>query len=124
MRANEPIALYDGRVERGHQNRTSHGRFGVSGTHNPKLRARIGAADGAQLIAGLRRAARVAADPPAPPPRSPDSGDDYLLALAESEHALVVSGDRHLLELAGELPVRSARAFLEALEARRPSMSS
>ena len=83
----------------------------------PKLRARIPAPDAQQLVSSLRRAARVAADPPEPPRRCADPGDDFLLALAESERALLVSGDRHLLELAGDLPVRSARDFLEALEA-------
>jgi len=39
-----------------------------------------------------------------------------VLALAERERAVLVSGDRHLLDLADELPVRSARAFLNLLE--------
>jgi hypothetical protein len=29
----------------------------------------------------------------------------YLIALAAREHAALVSGDRHLLELAAELPI-------------------
>jgi predicted nucleic acid-binding protein len=48
--------------------------------------------------------------------RSADPGDDYLLALAEREHAFLVSGDRHVLAFAEELPVQSARNFLERLE--------
>jgi len=52
------------------------------------------------------------------PPRFPDPGDDYLLALAESEHAILVSGDQHLLTLADDLPIQTARAFLEQLDAR------
>lgn len=81
----------------------------------PKLRRRVNAADAAALCALLRRAAHVAPDPPDPAPRSADPGDDYLLALAESERAVLVSGDRHLLALAERLPVRTARAFLDDL---------
>ncbi len=51
--------------------------------------------------------------------RSREPGDDDLLALAESEKAIVVSGDQHLLELAERFPVRSPLVFLEALETRR-----
>jgi predicted nucleic acid-binding protein len=42
-------------------------------------------------------------------------GDDYLLALAETERAVLVSGDQHLLALADELPILTPRAFLDAL---------
>jgi putative PIN family toxin of toxin-antitoxin system len=85
----------------------------------PKLRHRISVDDGARFVSLLREAGLVATDPPAPPRRSPDPGDDYLLALAESERSLVVSGDRHLLGLAGELPVRAPREFLVELETAR-----
>jgi predicted nucleic acid-binding protein len=59
--------------------------------------------------------------PPAAPRRSRDPGDDYLLALAESERAIVVSGDQHLLGLADRFPIVSPQAFLEELEVRRAS---
>ena len=39
--------------------------------------------------------------------RSPDHGDDYLIALAEITQAVIVSGDGHLLGLAGQIPVFS-----------------
>lgn len=81
----------------------------------PKLRARISVAEAERFGSHLRRLATVASDPSAPTRRSSDPGDDYLLALAELEQALLVSGDQHLLQLAGELPIRSARAFLESL---------
>ena len=81
----------------------------------PKLRTRIPAADAEQLVFRLRRLASVAPDPPTPPHRSSDPGDDYLLALAESTRALLVSGDQHLLQLKNYFPVRSARDLLEAL---------
>jgi predicted nucleic acid-binding protein len=55
-------------------------------------------------------------DPPEPAPRSADPGDDYLLALAESQQAVLVSGDRHLLDVGDRYPVQAPRAFLEALD--------
>lgn len=82
----------------------------------PKLARRVDGDDAAELIAGLRSAARLAPDPRAPSRRSPDPGDDYLLALAESERAVLVSGDQHLLGLEGPLPIYSPRAFLQVLE--------
>jgi uncharacterized protein len=86
---------------------------------HPKLRARIAPEDAAEFISFLENTAIHAPDPPAPARRSRDPGDDYLLALAESENAIVVSGDQHLLELADRFPIRSARDFLEMLETRR-----
>ena len=47
--------------------------------------------------------------------RSRDQGDDYLIALASSERALLVSGDEHLLELAEDIPVLSSAGFLARL---------
>lgn len=81
----------------------------------PKLRARISADDAEQFVSRLRLLGSMAPDPPKPPRRSSDPSDDYLFALAESTRALLVSGDQHLLQLAGDFPVRSARRLLEAL---------
>jgi predicted nucleic acid-binding protein len=80
------------------------------------LSKRIAPADAAAYVSLLRERAEIVADPPDRPSRSADPGDDYLIALAATQHAVLVSGDRHLLELAAELPVLSARAFLERLE--------
>jgi len=87
----------------------------------PKLRKRIPAGDAERAVEWLRRSATLYDDPEGPPPaRSPDPGDDYLLALAASQRAALVSGDQHLLSLrAGELPIHSPADFLTALE-RRP----
>ncbi|MBK5219210.1 MAG: putative toxin-antitoxin system toxin component, PIN family [Thermoleophilia bacterium] len=61
----------------------------------------------------LRRDAQLAADPDSSPPiRCADPDDDYLIALAHSRDAALVSGDRHLLELAGKIPVFSPAEFL------------
>lgn len=84
----------------------------------PKLRRRIPAEDAEGIVDWLRRAGTVAPDPDAPPTmRSVDPGDDYLLALAASELALLVSGDEHLLALREDAPIQSPAAFLALLEA-------
>jgi putative PIN family toxin of toxin-antitoxin system len=80
----------------------------------PKLRRRIGVKDAAEFLAVLAAEAVRVRDPSRGTYRSPDAGDDYLLALAEQEHAVLVSGDAHLLELDEGLPIMSARAFLDA----------
>lgn len=80
-----------------------------------KIRKRISEGEATAFVELLRRGARFASDPGAPAPRSADPGDDYLMALAEAEHAVLVSGDGHLLALADELPIQTARAFLDML---------
>ena len=83
----------------------------------PKLRRRIAAGEAERVVAWLGRSATVSSDPDRPPPvRSVDPGDDYLLALARAEDALLVSGDDHLLTLGGELPIHSPTSFLALLE--------
>jgi uncharacterized protein len=63
----------------------------------------------------LRRDSQLVADPPGPPPvRCADPDDDYLIALAHSQSAALVSGDRHLLALAGKIPVFSPGNYLAA----------
>ncbi len=83
----------------------------------PKLRRRIPEEDAAEFVAFLRSSAIVAPDTDAGSHRSGDPGDDYLLALAENEHAILVSGDHHLLKLADNLPIETARSFLDRLAA-------
>ena len=83
----------------------------------PKLAKLVAPADADAFVAWLGRAAQLAADPPDPPPvRSADSGDDYLIALAAAERAVLVSGDGHLTALAGRIPVRTPAEFLAELE--------
>lgn len=80
----------------------------------PKLRARVSPQEAAELLDLLRRHGELVTDPAAPfSIRSPDSGDDYLIALAATSGALLVSGDGHLLTLAKQMPVCSPAAFLE-----------
>jgi putative PIN family toxin of toxin-antitoxin system len=83
----------------------------------PKLRKRITELEADRVIGWLEGAAVLAADPSGPPSiRSPDPGDDYLIALAEAERAVLVSGDQHLLGLAEGLPIRSPADFLHILD--------
>ncbi len=79
----------------------------------PKLRKRISPEDAKRFVELLQRSATVAQDPDAEPPRrSVDPGDDYLIALAAAERAALVSGDKHLLALEGDLPIFAPAAFL------------
>jgi putative PIN family toxin of toxin-antitoxin system len=82
----------------------------------PKLRKRIAADEAAELVTLIRDLAELTADPSAPPAiRSEDHGDDYLIALAETARAHLVSGDAHLLTLEGAIPVLAPRAALDLL---------
>ncbi len=78
----------------------------------PKLRTRVLPDEAAELAVLLAAHAVAFPDPPVPPSRSADRDDDYLVALAEHARSVLVSGDRHLLDLAAELPVRTPRDFL------------
>jgi putative PIN family toxin of toxin-antitoxin system len=61
----------------------------------------------------LRREGLLSADPEGPPPlRSADPDDDYLIALAHSQNAVLVSGDHHLLDLGGGAPILSPADFM------------
>ena len=83
----------------------------------PKLARVVPPADADAFAAWLGRAAELAADPAGPPPvRSDDPADDYLIALAAAERAVLVSGDGHLTILAGRVPVRTPAEFLAELE--------
>ena len=83
----------------------------------PKLRRRIPLDDATEFIASLTAHATMAVDPPLHPTlRSTDPGDDYLLALAATESATLVSGDAHLLALSADLPVSSPAPFLEQID--------
>lgn len=82
----------------------------------PKLRARVDSNDAEVFVDWLSRQAVLVTDPPDPPSRATDADDDYLLALAADEDALLVSGDKHLLALADEFPILSPARFLETVE--------
>lgn len=66
----------------------------------------------------LRMEASVAPDPEEPAPlHSADPNDDYLIALAYSQSAHLVSGDSHLLDLADLAPISSPADFLVGVPA-------
>jgi putative PIN family toxin of toxin-antitoxin system len=66
------------------------------------------------FLEALRREATVAPDPTEPPPfRSADPKDDYLIALAYSEKAILISGDSDLLDLTGGAPICGPADFLD-----------
>lgn len=86
----------------------------------PRLRKRIEPQEADLVVEWLQNTATQAADPPdLPPIRSPDPDDDYLIALAETERAVLVSGDQHLLGLSESVPVFSPAGFLSLLEEER-----
>ena len=73
--------------------------------------------DDAELsVAWLLRLATLARDAVSPPPiRSSDPNDDYLIALAAEQSAALVTGDRHLLGVAGSFPIHEPADFLAML---------
>ncbi len=80
-----------------------------------KVRERVPRADAAAFVEFLEGAATRMSNPTEPPRWSRDAGDDYLLALAQTGSAIVVSGDRDLLQLGGDFPVHSPAEFLARL---------
>jgi predicted nucleic acid-binding protein len=67
-------------------------------------------------VAWLSRSALLARDATVPPPiRAADTDDDYLLALAAEQRAELVSGDGHLLALAGNYPIQAPADFLATI---------
>jgi len=83
----------------------------------PKLRKRVSRGEARRIVKWLADGATFVEDPDElSSVRSPDPGDDYLLALAAGEHAVLVSGDEHLLGLADDLPIFAPARFLRILE--------
>lgn len=81
-----------------------------------KLRPYISESDVADLLRWVADSASVVDDPDSEPPaHSRDPDDDYLINLASAHSAALVSGDKDLLALEGEIPVFSPRAFLDLL---------
>jgi len=83
----------------------------------PKLRAHVLADEAEAFSELLRGAGTMAHDAASPPRTSRDPGDDYLVALARSNAAVLVSGDQDLLEVKNA-PIESPRSFLSKLTAR------
>jgi len=86
----------------------------------PKLRTRIPPEKAAAFTNWVRDQALFAEDPPSPPPvGSRDPDDDYLLALAISRRAYLVTGDQDLLVLSDDLPILTPAQFAAKLRANR-----
>ncbi len=87
----------------------------------PKLRGHISEEEAQRVLRWLTESATVIDDPADPAPvRSADPDDDYLIALAESRQAILVSGDRHILDLADQIPVLEPALFLKHLADHDP----
>jgi hypothetical protein len=83
----------------------------------PKLSRFISSDEADELIGLLERGALMVDDPTAPPDiPSPDPNDGYLIALARKARSVLVSGDRDLLGLSGQIPVYSPDQFLDLVE--------
>jgi putative PIN family toxin of toxin-antitoxin system len=88
-------------------------------TVREKFRRYISFADVLGYVVWLHEHAETGLVPVEFPSYTADPDDDYLVALALSSGAdFLVSGDRHLLELGDDAPVRvlTPRRFLEELE--------
>ncbi len=83
----------------------------------PKLRSHVSGDEAEAFIEFLRGAGTMAHDAASPPRLSHDPGDDYLLGLARSNAAVLVSGDQDLLEVK-DAPIESPRSFMSKLTAR------
>lgn len=82
----------------------------------PRLERLVPPADADAFVHWLGRSAELAEDATASPPiHSDDPGDDYLIALAAAESAVLVSGDVHLTSLAQRIPVRRPADLLAEL---------
>jgi putative PIN family toxin of toxin-antitoxin system len=82
----------------------------------PKIRKRIPAEKATAFVSWLREHATLAEDPPDQVlVQSSDPDDNYLLALAISRRAFLVTGDQHLLGLRDDLPIVPPAEFLDTL---------
>ena len=82
----------------------------------PKIQKRVGEEEAENFIALLKLSGVQAEDSETDPPiHSRDPKDDYLLALAAQESAVLVTGDKDLLDLNGSLPIYTPNQFLDLL---------
>jgi uncharacterized protein len=82
----------------------------------PKISRRLPADDADRFLRMIAEQALSVPDPDdVPPVRSPDPGDDYLIALAAEADALLVSGDAHLVTLISEAPIQTPAQFADRL---------
>lgn len=83
---------------------------------HPKISKRIPSAEAAALASLLDAEAQIAPDPvDRPSIRVEDPQGEYLLALAVTHGAALVSGDNHLTVHTGQLPIFTPAEFLRKL---------
>jgi uncharacterized protein len=85
----------------------------------PRFRRWVSLDVAAEFIDGIAQDAVIVADPPAQAGVTADPDDECLIALARAARGdYLVSGDRHLLDIADpEPPVLTPRQFLDLLGA-------
>lgn len=85
----------------------------------PKFAEQAAGGRAEAYVAALAAGALLVEDPAEPESIAPDRDDDYLFALAWAGGAeVIVSGDRHLTEIADPIPtVMTPRAFVRRLGA-------
>ena len=82
----------------------------------PKLRKRIPSEKAAAFASWVRAHGTVVEDPQSPSSvSSRDPDDDYLLALAITRRAYLVTGDQDLLVLGEDLPILTPAQFASEL---------
>ena len=86
----------------------------------PKLRQRVPPEKAAAFANWVREHGSLAEDPAtASPVGSRDPDDDYLLALAITRRAYLVTGDQDLLVLSDDLPILAPAHFVSELRETR-----
>ncbi len=82
----------------------------------PKLRKRIPSEKAAAFTSWVRDHGTLGEDLTSPPPvRSRDPDDDYLIALAISQRAYLVTADQDPLVLSDDLPILTPAQFATTL---------
>jgi uncharacterized protein len=82
----------------------------------PKIARRINTSDAIALRELLEGATLVSDPDGGPSVRASDPDDDYLIALAEAQRAVLVTGDRVLVALSDRIPVYEPAAFLALVD--------
>lgn len=82
----------------------------------PKISRRIRPDDAAQFVRLIAEQAVALPDAEGGVPlQSPDPGDDYLIALAATADAMLVSGDAHLTSLIDQAPILTPSQLADRL---------
>jgi putative PIN family toxin of toxin-antitoxin system len=84
-----------------------------------KFRRWVTAEDARAYVDQLALRVEVRPDASAPSLRARDEDDDYLIALAEAADAVLVTGDKDILDLDLDPPAVTPRELLDVLERRR-----